>query len=93
MDEFKARQDRRRAEAAARILGDEIVKDAFAAVEDRFTRAIQDSKPGETDTREQAYFVLQGMKAFRAVFEGYIRNGKVAGAYLEKEAGNGRRGD
>jgi hypothetical protein len=70
---------------AKAILEDELVLEAFAALEARYLAAWRSSEYTDTAGREEVYRMLRATQALRAEFETMIRDGKVAEAIIAAE--------
>jgi predicted ArsR family transcriptional regulator len=75
-----------RAEQARRILDDDMVKEAFAAIEDGIVAAWKDVPMRDTEGREHLHRLLHAKRKFEAVFAAHIENGTLAANELKAEA-------
>lgn len=78
MDEGKLRQQLDRAERAKRILGNELVKEAFEAIEKTILDAWKNSAADEDRERNNAYLMHRLLQNFKQQFTAAVANGKVA---------------
>jgi hypothetical protein len=79
------RIDIARAEQAKRILEDDMVKEAFAAIESGIVEAWKDLPMRDTEGREHLHRLLQAKRKFEQVFASHIQNGAVAANELKAE--------
>ncbi len=76
-----------RAVRARAILEDELVAQAFAAIERRAHDGWAHSRPEDRELRERAYRELRALQAFKAEFEKLIRDGRLAEAESRSRQG------
>lgn len=67
-----------RADAAKRIMGDTMVKDALAAIEDGIVSVWKDLPHQAVAERENLHRLLQTKRQFERLFEAHIQNGAFA---------------
>ena len=77
-EEGAVRRATARGRRAQAILEDELVVEAFTAIERRAHQAWAHSLPADSEARDLAYRDLRALRAFRAELEAFIRDGKVA---------------
>ena len=79
---------RRAIEAGAQaraLLENEVLMDAFAAVQEKAIAQWRGSFAGDTDEREQAWWLLQALDQLRTELRITLDNGTVAASQLEKQ--------
>lgn len=79
------RQAINRADAAARILEDAMVKEALQAIEDGITEAWKDVPARDVEAREHLHRLLQAKRQFENVFRICMETGTIARAELQAE--------
>jgi hypothetical protein len=77
--------DKRRAERAHHILNDDLVIEAFNAIEVACLEGWRNSDAPDADKREEAWRLLRALDAFRDLFKAHIENGKFADAVIAKQ--------
>ncbi|MBP2311891.1 hypothetical protein [Azospirillum soli] len=66
-----------RGERAAKLLEDDLLADAFQAIEERALGEFRTSKPEEKERREAAYTKLRLLEEFKAELRRVITGGKM----------------
>ena len=66
-----------RAEKARRLLEDETLKDAFAAIKQRYLNHIIGSELSQVDRREQAFKLMKAIDELHAQLNSWVNEGKV----------------
>jgi hypothetical protein len=88
-----AEEDIARAEEAERVLNSKILKDAFAAAEERICNLWKATEPPEAQAREEYYQQINGIRLLRRALTTYVGRGKFAEKSLalkeEREGGPG----
>ena len=85
-----ARQIERRARAEV-VLRDELLAEAFSALEAAYSQGWKTSKPAETAARERLWQAAQILAVVRGHLALAIENGKVAQAQIDDVARAGGR--
>ncbi len=75
---------RRRAADAKAVMENELVKEAFAEIEQRLTAAIMGSTLDQQDLREDSYRMTRILKMFKGHFEKFLDDGIIADDHLAK---------
>ena len=83
MDEHKLLRERDRGKRAEILLKDELLIEAFAAVEAALLAKIKDSKAEQGALREDAWRSLKLLEKVNAALVSHIRSGKFAAADLD----------
>lgn len=73
-----------RGQIAQRILGDEVVVEAFEQIEDSLLEIWKQAKT--TEDREEVWYTLRGLELFKHCFEATISSGSFEKAVQEQEA-------
>jgi len=66
---------KRRAQRAEQLLKDELIKEAFSAIDKACYNTIKYSKHDQESIRQDAYMFARCLDAFKASFERIIRDG------------------
>lgn len=75
----------RRAEEAGRILGNDLVKEAFEIAKQHHMAEWFKTKPADVDAREKIWQRVQAIEDWRWVLEGIVQNGRFVAADIERE--------
>lgn len=73
---------------AEQLLDDPLLQEALTAIEEQYVEAWKNSKADDTAGREQTYFAMQGLNAFRDQLRVIIGSGKLSARQLEREKGS-----
>lgn len=84
MNEGRAREQMERGEKAASLLRNELLNEAFEALEADFIQAWKVSSVEDSQNRERLYMLCQNLSALRGYLEGVITSGKLAKAQLDE---------
>ena len=76
----------RRAAIAQALLENEVLIDAFTEVQDAYEAAWRDSKPSDSEGREEAYRMLAALRTVKARILTNIENGLFERRKAEAEA-------
>jgi hypothetical protein len=71
-----------RAEQSKRILGDELVVDAFSLIERELMDAWKNCK--DTELREEVWYTMRGLGLFKIHFEAAVSSGEFDRSLLEQ---------
>jgi hypothetical protein len=80
-----------RGERAQRLLADEMLQEAFASLEQAYTRMWQMSDAAEQATREDAYNLIRNLQHFRKHLRLVLEDGKTAAHELQLQQRQQRR--
>lgn len=80
-----------RAEAAERLLKNEILHDAFTTLYASYTDAWKNSKEGDTAARDNAYRMLRALQSVERHIQAVVENGKLAKHHKAEIEGKARR--
>lgn len=84
MNEGRAREQMERGEKAASLLRNDLLNEAFEALETDFIQAWKVSSVEDSQNRERLYMLCQNLSALRGYLEGVITSGKLAKAQLDE---------
>ncbi|WJE88099.1 hypothetical protein FAMCQIZV_CDS0018 [Phage C72C1] len=84
MNEGRAREQIERGEKAASLLRNDLLNEAFEALEADFIQAWKVSSVEDSQNRERLYMLCQNLSALRGYLEGVITSGKLAKAQLDE---------
>lgn len=73
-----------RGEKAASLLRNDLLNEAFEALEADFIQAWKVSSVEDSQNRERLYMLCQNLSALRGYLEGVITSGKLAKAQLDE---------
>lgn len=82
-------KDKARGDAAARLLQNETLSQAFADLKDDYRRAWENSPYEAKEARDDAFYELRALKRLEQKLDKYIKDGKLANhklSLLEKAA-------
>lgn len=77
-DEYKLRKQQDRGARAEAVLNNELVVEAFAAIEAELMKAWQHSAADEKEQRDNAYMMFRLLQNFKAQFSQAVHTGKAA---------------
>lgn len=80
----QAEADIRRADRARIFMEEGIFQDAWQELEDKLTAQWRNSKPSETELREELHRKLQAMNGLRNILDAYVQSGAMARFSLEQ---------
>lgn len=69
---------------ASEILDNDVIKEAFAVLEEAYINDWKTSKVDDVVKREKAYARMSVLFDFRAQLQSFVDTGKIAGKQLEK---------
>lgn len=84
-DESRLRRQVERGDRARAILEDELTQDAFKAIERQLFEEWCETKPHETEKREQIYRLHLSHLDYRQMLAGALGTGKAAVAELQQK--------
>ena len=73
-----------RADAASRIFGEPLLKEAFSVIEREIVDALKSCPARDAEGRDLLVRMLQLQEKYRAVFLGWIETGKMARIELDR---------
>ena len=83
MNEQQTQNDLNRAEHASRLLQDELLTDALAAIKGEVQRAWIDCPQRDHEGKEALWQLAKTADKFESLLKGYIETGKLAKANLK----------
>lgn len=86
MDEAKLHKALSRGDRAASLLKNELLTEAFDALERDYSAALFETKPQDTVAREKLYLAVNVTRKVRDHLTAVVNDGKVAQANLNKLA-------
>jgi hypothetical protein len=75
-----------RGDEAARLMESQVLKDAFAGLEQEYTELWKQTKASDEAAREKLWLSLRQLQMVQAQLNGMIQTGKVAKATLAQRA-------
>lgn len=91
MDEIALNRDMSRAAQAERLMSDEMLKEAFSALEESYVEAWKATTARDTDARERLWQALQIVGKVQAHLQSVAANGVLAKRELAEIAALGER--
>lgn len=85
-DEIALTRKTERATHAQRLLDDDLFKEAFATLDDKYVKAWRESEARDDDGRQRTWTAVRVLAKVKEHFETIIINGKVAQAELSELA-------
>lgn len=83
-DELKLRRELERADRAKRLLGDEMLNEAFAALEKSYLDVWRGTHNSEADFRERLWIAVRVIECVRAHLAQVAASGFLADAHLKE---------
>ena len=84
MNEGRAREQMERGEKAASLLRNDLLNEAFEALEADFIQAWKVSSVEDSQNRERLYMLCQNLAAVKDYLEQVVTSGKLAKAQLDE---------